>query len=189
MVAYDKTVWVDEILAGAERFEITKNAGGAVDSFDDLAECAIALSTGVTQAGTSVNAENLNKIEDALEMLAGLIDVYDLLHFLVLEPYETLQVEDGLMTFPVPDKHGGTEAVRLFVYLSGAASSSGNVTVRVYDVSAAAEVGTVTVTVSNTTGYTDIDYALVENNILRIDVTGAGTGAKGLQVQMKVDKS
>lgn len=189
MPNYTKTVWEDEVLAGAERFEITKNAGGAVDAIGDLAQCGIALKTSVVKAGTPLNAANLNKIEDALELLAGLIDVYDLLHFLVLETDEIIKAEDNLMLFPVPDKYNGKKAVRLFVYLPGAASSSGNVVVRVYNKTTSSVLGTVTLTAGNKIGSSVIDVLLTENDELRIDVTSAGTGAKGLQVQIKVDKS
>lgn len=189
MPSYIKTVWEDEVLAGAERFEITKNAGGAVDGWGDLAECGIALKTGVTTVGTPLNAANLNKIENALEMLAGLIDVYDIFHFLVLEPDEALAVKNGLMFFPVPDKYDGKKAVRLFAYLPGAVSSSGNVIVRVYNVTTSSNVGTITLSASNKFGSSVVNSILSKNDELRIDVTAAGTGAKGLQVQIKVDKS
>lgn len=186
---YTKTTWEDEVLAGAERFELTKNVGGAVSDWSDLEECGIALKTGVTISGTPLNAANLNKIEDALETLADLLDVYDIFHFLVLEPDESLAVDNNLMIFPVPDKYDGKKAVRLFAYLSGSVSSSGNVIVRVYNVTTSTAVGTVTISPGNKFGSTVVNSMLSENDELRIDVTAAGTGAKGLQVQIKVDKS
>lgn len=73
-MAYTKTVWVDEVLAAAERFEILKNAGGAVDAVADLANCEIALKTAITTAGTQINAANLNKIEDAIEYLYNKVE-------------------------------------------------------------------------------------------------------------------
>jgi len=66
-MAYIKTVWEDEVLDGAERFEILKDAGGAVDAFGDLAECQIQLETTVTSAGTPLSASNLNNIENGIE--------------------------------------------------------------------------------------------------------------------------
>jgi len=69
-MAYTKTVWVDEVLAGAERFEIKDNAGAAPDAWADLANCQIVLKTAVTTPGTSINAANLNNIESGIEALA-----------------------------------------------------------------------------------------------------------------------
>jgi len=68
-MAYTKTSWVDEVLDGAERFEILKDAGGAVDAFADLADCRIQLETTVTTSGTPLTAANLNKLEDAMETI------------------------------------------------------------------------------------------------------------------------
>jgi hypothetical protein len=69
-MAYTKTVWEDEVLSGAERFEILDNAGAAVDAWADLAECQIRLATSVTTAGTALDATHLNNIEDGIEDLA-----------------------------------------------------------------------------------------------------------------------
>ena len=68
---YVKTVWVDELLGGAERFEVKDNLGAAVDSWDDLANAQIVLKTTVTTPGTSVDAANLNHLEDGLEAIAA----------------------------------------------------------------------------------------------------------------------
>lgn len=70
---YTKTTWVDEVLAGAERFELLDNAGAAVGSFADLKNCQISLVTLVTTSGTPVNAENLQNIEDGVDALDTLI--------------------------------------------------------------------------------------------------------------------
>jgi hypothetical protein len=67
---YTKTVWVDEVLAGAERFAIKDNVGAAPDSWADLATCQIVLATTVTTPGTSIDAANLNNIEEGIEDLA-----------------------------------------------------------------------------------------------------------------------
>jgi hypothetical protein len=68
-MAYTKTNWVDEVLDGAERFEILKDGGAAVDAFGDLAQCRIQLETSVTTSGTALNATNLNKLETAMETI------------------------------------------------------------------------------------------------------------------------
>lgn len=66
-MAYTKTTWIDEVLAGAERFEVLDNAGAAVDAFGDFAQCQITLKTAITTAGTPVNASNLNNMETGIE--------------------------------------------------------------------------------------------------------------------------
>lgn len=65
-MAYTKTTWVDEVLAGAERFKILDNVGAAPDSWADLANCQIALATGITTTGTPVNATLMNNIENGI---------------------------------------------------------------------------------------------------------------------------
>lgn len=69
-MGYTKKTWVDEILAGAERFEILDNAGNAVNDVTDLATCQIKLKTAVTTPGTAVNASNMNNIEDGIEAIS-----------------------------------------------------------------------------------------------------------------------
>lgn len=66
-MAYTKTVWNDEVLAGAERFEIKDNVGAAPDAFADLANCQIVLKTSVTTPGTSIDAAKLNNMETGIE--------------------------------------------------------------------------------------------------------------------------
>ena len=63
-MTYDKTVWEDEILAGAERYDIKENDGTPISS-----NVQIVLATEVTVAGTAVNAENMNNIENGVETL------------------------------------------------------------------------------------------------------------------------
>ncbi len=69
-MAYTKTTWVDEVLSGAERFAIKDNVGAAPDAWADLANCQITLATTVTTPGTSMNAANLNNIENGIYALA-----------------------------------------------------------------------------------------------------------------------
>jgi hypothetical protein len=63
-MAYDKTVWVDEILAGDAKYQVKNDDGDVIYS-----EAEISLSTGVATAGTPVTAAAMNKIEDKLEEL------------------------------------------------------------------------------------------------------------------------
>jgi hypothetical protein len=60
-MTYEKTTWEDEVLAGSERFNINDNLGNPIES-----NVQITLATTVVTSGTPVNAENLNKIENAL---------------------------------------------------------------------------------------------------------------------------
>lgn len=64
-MAYTKTTWVDEVLAGAERFDIKDNVGTPIYS-----NVQIVLATSVTTTGTSVNAANLNNMEDGIEAIS-----------------------------------------------------------------------------------------------------------------------
>lgn len=59
MTDYVKKTWVDEVLAGAERYDIKDNGGTPVYS-----NMQIALATGVTIAGTPIAANAMNNIED-----------------------------------------------------------------------------------------------------------------------------
>jgi hypothetical protein len=73
-MAYTKTTWQDEVLDGAERFEVLDNAGAAVDAWADLENCQIQLATTVTTTGTAINASNLNNMESGIETANDFID-------------------------------------------------------------------------------------------------------------------
>jgi hypothetical protein len=73
-MAYSKTTWQDEVLSGAERFEILDNAGAAADAWADLENCQIQLATSVTTAGTALNASNLNNMETGIDEAHDAID-------------------------------------------------------------------------------------------------------------------
>ena len=63
------TTAVDEILAGAERYNILENGGGAFK-----AAMQIALSTTVTQAGTAINAARINNMETGIDVVDTSLD-------------------------------------------------------------------------------------------------------------------
>jgi dihydrofolate reductase len=69
-MSYTKTTWTDEVLAGAERFDIKENGGAAFK-----ATMQIVLSTAVSVAGTSVNAANMNHIEQGIYDARDVADV------------------------------------------------------------------------------------------------------------------
>lgn len=62
---YVPNTWVDEILAGAERYDIKEGDGSAYK-----ANMQILLATGVTVPGTSVNAAKLNNLESGVTKAA-----------------------------------------------------------------------------------------------------------------------
>lgn len=131
-----------------------------------------------------VSAGETKKVK--YEKLVDLM-VYNNLMIEILEKDEELSVASNLWNMPVLDDHDGKKAVKLTAYLSGSTSSSGNVNVRLYNVTKTAEVGTVTVTAGQVLGKQSIDYALSEDDVLRVDITGAGTGAHGLLLIIKVN--
>ena len=61
-MAYSKTTWVDEILAGVTRYDILEDDDTPIEE-----TVQVVLSTAVTQAGTSVEADVMNNIEDGIE--------------------------------------------------------------------------------------------------------------------------
>lgn len=64
-MAYEKTVWVDEVLSGTERFNINDNVGAEIHG-----NVEIELNTAVTTAGTSLDADHLNNIEGGIEAIS-----------------------------------------------------------------------------------------------------------------------
>lgn len=61
---YTKQTWQDEVLADSEKYTVKDDAGDVVYS-----GASIDLATAVAQAGTAVDAEHLNHIEDGLDAL------------------------------------------------------------------------------------------------------------------------
>lgn len=65
---YVKNNWTDEILSGAERYDILENGGGAFK-----ANMQINLATGVTVTGSPVNASRMNNLEVGVQALSDLL--------------------------------------------------------------------------------------------------------------------
>lgn len=65
---YTKSTWVDEILSGAERYDIKTDFGTPVES-----NVQINLATVVATAGTAVDAEKMNNIENGIDGLDTLV--------------------------------------------------------------------------------------------------------------------
>ncbi|HZW02867.1 MAG TPA: hypothetical protein VFF68_03000 [Anaerolineaceae bacterium] len=66
---YTKTTWTDEVLAGNERFHIKADDGTPIES-----NVQIELATAVAQAGTAVDAEKMNNIENGIDGIDTLVD-------------------------------------------------------------------------------------------------------------------
>ena len=64
-MAYTKTTWVDEILAGTELFNIKQSDDTPIES-----DVKIELATAITTAGTAIDAAKMNNIESGIEALA-----------------------------------------------------------------------------------------------------------------------
>jgi hypothetical protein len=144
----------------------------------------------VTKSKLGGLAVDSSKIVDKAVTNAKLADPYD--YYLVQAALDSygLIIEDGLMTIPIQDIHNGKSVVKLNARLA-VASTSGNVIVRVYNVTDSVTVGTITITATNRFGSqtTITNPILATNDELRVDVTAKGTGAAGLIVGIKVDKS
>jgi len=65
---YSKNTWVDEVLAGSERYNILADDGTPVES-----TVQINLSTAVAVAGSAVDADKMNNIEDGLDAIDTLV--------------------------------------------------------------------------------------------------------------------
>ena len=68
---YTKNTWTDEVLGGAERYDIKENGGAAFKS-----NMQIDLVTPVAVAGTPVNASRMNNLENGVDTLDDALNVY-----------------------------------------------------------------------------------------------------------------
>jgi hypothetical protein len=66
---YSKNVWVDEILAGDELYDILDDEDNPIHE-----DVQIQLTTDVAQAGSAVDADKMNNIEDGLDAIDTLVD-------------------------------------------------------------------------------------------------------------------
>jgi len=145
----------------------------------------------VTNIQLASNAVTTAKILDDAVTNAKLADPYDIIYFEVLDKDTLLEIADGLGYFFVPETHNGKKARILWAGFPVTPSSSGAVTIRFYNVTNAAIIDTVIIPEGDYSASTPVlsNYTLTANDIIRIDCTNAGTGAKGLHIQMKVDKT
>jgi hypothetical protein len=66
---YTKNTWTDEVLAGDERYNLKADDGTPIES-----NVQIELATAVAQAGTAVDAEKMNNIENGVDAIDTLVD-------------------------------------------------------------------------------------------------------------------
>jgi hypothetical protein len=84
-MSYTPTTWVDEVLSGAERFDIKEDGGTPIHE-----NVQIVLASTVTTPGTSLNATNMNHIE------GGIADLDTLLASLYIAPTTFIPTWTGL---------------------------------------------------------------------------------------------
>lgn len=65
---YTKATWTDEVLAGTERYNILEDEGTPIEE-----NVQIVLDTSVAIAGTAVDADKMNNIEDGVDALDTLV--------------------------------------------------------------------------------------------------------------------
>lgn len=112
----------------------------------------------------------------------------EVIYSIVLHQEETVTVKDGHLNLIIPSKYNGREVINVVAYLPGAASSSGNVVVRVRNITKSSDIASVTISSGSTIGTQSASHVLATNNVIRVDVTSAGTNAKGLQIYMEIQK-
>jgi hypothetical protein len=66
---FTKNTWTDEVLSGAEAYEVVKAGGGAITNVSELADAEINLKTPVAVAGTALDAAKMNNLENGIDEL------------------------------------------------------------------------------------------------------------------------
>jgi len=104
-----------------------------------------------------------------------------------LDTENALGIADGLVLGFITDNMDGVTFSKLSAGITGTVSSSGNVVIRIYNVTKARTVSTVTITAGNRVGTTTSfeNPTVSAGDLLRIDCTNAGTGVKGLDVWLR----
>lgn len=196
---YEKTTWVNEILDGAERFDIKDNTGTPIHE-----NVQIVLRTPVITPGTPVDADNLNKIEEGIYQVAEAVESAredTLVVLKVLAADEAWSTGDGKIYFTIPPELNGAKLISAHAYCY-TASSSGKPVLQVargrraspnaaptyndmlstrisIDVGEFSSTDTSVQPVINT-AYDDV----ATRDLIRVDVDEAGTGTRGLDVSL-----
>lgn len=184
---YTKTVWTDEVPAETPvKYRITEGASIIHE------EAVIEPATDITP-GTPITAANLNNMEEGIDALDTLMvsASRETIYLKILGDDVALAAGDGKMIFTVPASLNGMEitSVHVAVYTP---SSSGLVVVQLYNLSTAAYILSTAATIpqGQYSSYASGSPAvvnpalkvLVTGHRIRVDVSGAGSGTRGLDV-------
>ena len=196
---YEKTTWVNEILDGAERFDIKDNTGTPIHK-----NVQIVLRTPVIRPGTPVDADNLNKIEEGIYQVTRAVETASedtLVVLKVLAADEAWSKGDGKIYFTIPPELNGARLIAAHAYCY-TASSSGWLLLQLARGRRASPTAAPTYNdmlstriVIDAGEYSSTDasikpvintaYAYVATrDLIRVDIDVAGTGTKGLDVSL-----
>ena len=196
---YKKTTWVNEILDGAERFDIKDNTGTPIHK-----NVQIVLRTPVIRPGTPVDADKLNKIEEGIYQVTRAVETASEDTLVVLKVFaadEPWSKGDGKIYFTIPPELNGARLIAAHAYCY-TASSSGKPALWVlrgrrasptappaYSVMLSTritiDVGEYSSTDASVPPVINPHYAHVATrDLIRVDVDAAGTGTKGLDVSL-----
>jgi len=195
---YTKKTWIDEVLAGDERFDIKTNAGAAIEE-----NVQIELLTTVTTPGTPLNADNLQNIEDGIDAIDTRVDTLESTvnaeivtkraMLVLLDNGTSLAVQDGVgeISLFIPDWMDGFKLSSAHAAVA-TASSSGTPTLQIHNIDNAVDMLTTRITIDATerTSYTAAVAPVINtsNDVvntgdrLRFDCDVAGTDTKGLTI-------
>ena len=196
---YEKTTWVNEILDGAERFDIKDNTGTPIHE-----NVQIVLRTPVITPGTPVDADNLNKIEEGIYQVTQAVETaHDdtLVVLKVLAADEAWSKGDGKIYFTIPPELNGARLIAAHAYCY-TASSSGWLVLQLARGRRASpkaaptyndmlstriviDAGEYSSTDASIKPVINTAYAYVATrDLIRVDIDVAGTGTKGLDVSL-----
>jgi len=104
---------------------------------------------------------------------------------------EEIDLETGtLMTFCIPSSLNGCTVVGVEAYLP-TPSSSGSASFKVYNVTDSVYVNSTALSLAASVQYgavSGLSHSLASGDIMRVECTAAGTGTKGLDIMLKVDR-
>jgi len=196
---YEKTTWVNEILDGAERFDIKDNTGTPIHE-----NVQIVLRTPVITPGTPVDADNLNKIEEGIYQVTQAVETAREDTLVVLKVFaadEAWSTGNGKIYFAIPPELNGAKLISAHAYCY-TASSSGKPVLQVargrrvspnaaptyndmLSTRITIDVGEYSSTDTSVQPVINAAYAHVATrDLIRVDVDEAGTGTKGLDVSL-----
>lgn len=91
---YTKNTWTDEVLTGAEAYQLKNDSGVVVYS-----QAQIALSTSVVTPGSAVNASRMNNLENGVNGLDNLVDFQQASSKVTPVDNDVLPGEDSASTY------------------------------------------------------------------------------------------